>query len=43
MGYSNRFIINKIEFNTHNIDYEKILKFAYMLKVPAGYLFNGEK
>ena len=25
------------------IDHEKILKFAYMLKVPAGYLLTGEK
>ena len=31
MGYSNRSTINKIESGAHNIDYEKILKFAYML------------
>ena len=43
MGYSNRSTINKIESGAHNIDHEKILKFAYMLKVPAGYLLTGEK
>ena len=42
MGYSNRFTINKIESDAHNIDHEKNLKFAYMLKVPAGYLLTGE-
>ena len=42
MGYSNRSTINKIESGAHNIDHEKILKFAYML-VPAGYLLTGEK
>ena len=40
MGYSNRSTINKIESGAHNIDHEKILKFAYMLKVPAGYLLT---
>jgi len=43
MGYSNRSTINKIESGAHNIDHEKILKFAYILKVPAGYLLTGEK
>lgn len=43
MGYSNRSTINKIESGVHNVDHEKILKFAYMLKVPAGYLLTGEK
>ena len=43
MGYSNRSTINKIESGAHNIDYEKILKFACMLKVPAVYLLTGEK
>ena len=43
MGYSNGSTINKIESGFHNIDHEKILKFAYMLKVPAGYLLTGEK
>ena len=43
MGYSNRSTINKIESGAHNIDHEKILKFAYILKVPAGYLLTGGK
>ena len=43
MGYFNRSTINKIESGAHNIDHKKILKFAYMLKVPAGYLLTGEK
>ena len=43
VGYSNRSTINKIESGAHNIDHEKILKIAYMLKVPAGYLLTGEK
>ena len=43
MGYSNGSTINKIECGVHNIDHEKILKFAYILKVPAGYLLTGEK
>ena len=43
MGYSNRSTINKIESGTHNIDHEKILKFAYMLKVLVGYLLTGKK
>ena len=43
MGQSNRTTINKIESGAHNIDHEKILKFAYMLKVPAEYLLTGEK
>ena len=36
IGYSNRSTNNKIDFGAHNIDYEKILRFSYMLKVPAG-------
>lgn len=43
MGYSNRSTINKIESGAHNIDHEKILKFAYMLKVPAGYFLVYRK
>ena len=43
MGYSNRSTIIKIESGAYNIDHEKILKFAYMLKVPAGYIFLLEK
>ena len=43
MGYSNRSTINKIESGAHNIAHEKILKFSYMLKVPARYLLTGEK
>ena len=43
MGYSNRPTINKIESGAHHIDHEKNLKFAYMLKGPAGYLLTGEK
>lgn len=43
MGYSNRSTINKIESGAHNIGHEETLKFAYMLKVPAGYLLTGEK
>ena len=43
MGYSNRYTINKIESGAHNIDHEKNLKFAYILKVPARYLLTGEK
>ena len=43
MGYSDISTINKIESGAHSIDHEKILKFAYMLKVPAGYLLTGEK
>ena len=41
MGYSNRSTINKIESGVHSIDHEKILKFAYVLKVLAGYLLTG--
>ena len=43
LGYSSRSTINKIESGAHSIDHEKILKFAYMLKVSAGYLLSGEK
>lgn len=42
MRYCNRSTINKIESGAHNIDHEKILKFAYTL-IPAGYLLTGEK
>ena len=43
MGYSNRSTIIKIESGVLNIDHKKLLKFAYMLKVPAVYLLTGEK
>ena len=43
MGYSNGSTINKIESGVHSINHGKILKFAYMLKVPVGYLLTGEK
>lgn len=43
MGYSNGSTINKIESGVHNINHEKILKFANMIKVPVGYLLTGEK
>lgn len=43
MGYFNRSTINKIESGAYNIDHEKILKFAYMLKVSAGYLIVYRK
>lgn len=43
MGYSNISTINKIESGDHNIDHDKILKFVYMLKVPAGYLLIGKR